>query len=736
MARRSLAAPILLAVCLAGAVPAGETPAAPVRLEYLLHLGEPGGAVEVAGFKLPDDAAKLTIECRFKALDKLKQSVNLVSQWGGLPNDPDPGCFFLGLTSTQQILFGLRNQQNVTKTVTGGSWKIGTWYHLAAVWNGEQAALYLDGKPVATQKLADLGPLASSKLPLVLGPPAAKERRPAFFEGFLSDVAIWNTAREADAITQGLTQPLAGTEPDLAAFFPLREASPQPLVRSRGGAALEGRLAEGLARVGWCMTVPWSDPKPDRPFVHLFSYDLSKTPRAEEGQAAPAAGPPGAARQFLVSNDKTKQAGVLWQDPNSKTVHVTWVDAALSSHRTSALPGMADGTLMAGTSDPQGNLYYFIVQQLPGDHPETVALKASMHLVRPDGKAVTEKPLDMGKNAFNCYSAGGWRDSMAFAGGMVGLIFPRTMYMSGDGLRHQAAIAATFPADLSDVKLLGHTSSHSFGNILVPALAGPTGAATGLLGVDLGDNYPRGVHLHRISQGKKASKVVFTYKTAHGTSARNNSPVYAEISSPGRTFYKWSNDNATYTELGGVVEGQASCTVVFSTDRSPEGKVLDNSRIGVNGDPRDLAMLRVARNFERKPGGSEVSDALMVPGDPPGAPPETGGFFDFGGGWTKQRVTGVIWLTNYKQGEAAHAPHLLRRRDGSILILWEKTGPDGPSLWAMTVQESGRQVTEPIRLGIDLHLNREDPALRIGNRIFLLASEKGGRTRLCFVTDN
>jgi hypothetical protein len=305
------------------------------------------------------------------------------------------------------------------------------------------------------------------------------------------------------------------------------------------------------------------------------------------------------------------------------------------------------------------------------------------------------------------------------------------MYMSGDGLHHQAAVAAAFPADLSGVQLLGHTSSHSFGNVLVPGLAGD------LLGIDLGDNYPRGVHLHRISRAAKGSRVVFTYKTAHGTEARNGSPVYPEISGKGKTFFKWSNDNGTYTELGGVVEGQVSCTVIFATDRSPEGKVLDNSRIGVAGDPRDLAMLRVAKNFEKGPGGgSEVPDALMVPGNPPGAPPETGGFYDFGGGWSKQRVTGVIWLTSYKPGEAAHAPHLLRRRDGSLLVLWEKTGPDGPSLWAMTVHESGRKLTEPIRLGVDLHLQREDPVLRIGNRLFLLAREKGGRTRLCHINDD
>jgi hypothetical protein len=709
---------LLLALPLAGAA----------RSEQFLHFGEPGGTVEVAGLKLPENATQLTVELRFKALERLLQPVKLVSRWSDAPGAADRGSFYLGFNSTSQLVLGLRNAQGIVKTVAGGAWRPGAWHHAAAVWNGDEAVIYLDGKPVMTQKIPDLGPLAPTALPLVVGQPPEKDRKPAFFEGFVGDVAVWSTARDAASIAQGLTQPLSGTEPGLAVFLPLREASPRATVKDRTAAGLEGRLSESLARAGWCVTPAWNDPSPDRPYLHLFGYDLSAPARSEDGPPAPA--PSGAGRQILVSNEKTRQAGVLWQDASTKAVRVTWVDAALSGHRTLALSGMSDGTLLAGTSDPQGNLYYVMVQQAPPGRAESLVLKGAAHLVRPDGKPARELPLDLSANAFNYFSDGG-RGSMAFANGFVGLILPRTMYMSGDGLHHQAAVAAAFPADLSGVQLLGHTSSHSFGNVLVPGLAGD------LLGIDLGDNYPRGVHLHRISRAAKGSRVVFTYKTAHGTEARNGSPVYPEISGKGKTFFKWSNDNGTYTELGGVVEGQVSCTVIFATDRSPEGKVLDNSRIGVAGDPRDLAMLRVAKNFEKGPGGgSEVPDALMVPGNPPGAPPETGGFYDFGGGWSKQRVTGVIWLTSYKPGEAAHAPHLLRRRDGSLLVLWEKTGPDGPSLWAMTVHESGRKLTEPIRLGVDLHLQREDPVLRIGNRLFLLAREKGGRTRLCHINDD
>ena len=58
MAMRSHAARILLLLCLAGTLLAGETPAASARMVYSLHDGEPGGTVEVAGFKRPDDAKR------------------------------------------------------------------------------------------------------------------------------------------------------------------------------------------------------------------------------------------------------------------------------------------------------------------------------------------------------------------------------------------------------------------------------------------------------------------------------------------------------------------------------------------------------------------------------------------------------------------------------------------------------------------------------------------------------
>jgi hypothetical protein len=303
------------------------------------------------------------------------------------------------------------------------------------------------------------------------------------------------------------------------------------------------------------------------------------------------------------------------------------------------------------------------------------------------------------------------------------------MYKSGDGLNHQGAIAVVFSArDPAMFKNFGQITGHSFGNLVTVNSRGE------FLGIDLGDCYPRGIHLHKFTSRKKTSRLVFTYKTAHATSPRNDSPVYEQISTGGKTFYQWSNDNNTYTELGGAVEGRLSYSVIFSTDRSLEGRVLDNSR-AIRGcdDPRDLAMIRVIKDFDRAPGGITKGDAILA-GIPEGTTVETGGFFNFAGKWSPQRVAGVIWLTKHRQGEEAHAPQPFRLPDGTILILWEKTGPDGPAVCSTRVTEAGKIVSTASRPGLELRFNREGHMIALGDCVYLLATEKAtGNTRLCFV---
>jgi len=144
--------------------------------------------------------------------------------------------------------------------------------------------------------------------------------------------------------------------------------------------------------------------------------------------------------------------------------------------------------------------------------------------------------------------------------------------------------------------------------------------------------------------------------------------------------------------------------------------------------------VRVVKDFGRARGGSEISNALMA-SLPRKAKAETGGYFDFSGRWHKQRVVGVTWLTNYKTGEAAHAPQLLQRANGNVLIVWEKTG-DEAGLRAMEIKSDGKVITEEFLLPVLTKLNRQDRVLKIGKHTYILAGDRGGsEPRLFFVKD-
>ena len=57
-------------------------------------------------------------------------------------------------------------------------------------------------------------------------------------------------------------------------------------------------------------------------------------------------------------------------------------------------------------------------------------------------------------------------------------------------------------------------------------------------GCDLGDNYPRGILFWTFDDKNKKQKLVYSFKTYHGTTAKSpagaNYPAYKEISGGGK----------------------------------------------------------------------------------------------------------------------------------------------------------------------------------------------------------
>ena len=252
--------------------------AASVDDEQALYFGAPGSVLTVDDPAIPAEATELTVEFRFKTLSKSRRSAKVVSRWTPIPGskDPDKGAFFVEI-GAGKIVFGVRNASGVTRSITGRtSWKEGTWHHVAGVLGEKEAAVYLDGRKIGGQSLAGFGGLAPTKLPLVIGPlPAPKARIQPSFDGFISNVAIWTVAPDGDAIREGRDLSISGQEEGLQVYFPLRTTAPAARFRSRSRSRVEAVLSPGLARTGWTKTPLWTEEDPDRPFLHLFSYNLS-----------------------------------------------------------------------------------------------------------------------------------------------------------------------------------------------------------------------------------------------------------------------------------------------------------------------------------------------------------------------------------------------------------------------------------------------------------------------------
>ncbi|MCP4699288.1 MAG: hypothetical protein GY862_20935, partial [Gammaproteobacteria bacterium] len=423
--------------------------------------------------------------------------------------------------------------------------------------------------------------------------------------------------------------------------------------------------------------------------------------------------------------------GIIWQDKDDASIQLTSIAPDLQSAETLALVNDQGEDLAAATFDDRDNCYYLTVQ--PGQGTEVAPLTATLYKVGPAGQLLKRQALDTSAAALDIRR---FRDvnqntaDMQYLNGRLGLIIGRDMY-SG----HQGAIALVFDAETLDLlKNLGQTSGHSFGNRLME------NPADAFIGLDLGDNYPRGINLHRFTADDLRSRVVYTFKTQHGITPRNpmgDGPyeIYSEISTDEQTYYRWSNDNRTYSELGGIVPGRDSAdddsyTVVFIGEPDPEGGSLRNERTDEYlNDARNIGMVRVKADFQEI---TEWSKRCVVTDDLVSSPgnAENTGFYGFNGGWFDQRNTGVVWLTDYQDREETNASRLRAAAlgDGRILLLWETWTPYSyRDTFALKISVAGEREGGPVAVGPHIRLNRQDDVLVIDNTVYAVAGDSKGK---------
>lgn len=111
--------------------------------------------------------------------------------------------------------------------------QIGKWHHLAIVFQDKNFRMYLNGEPVAeknfTVSLADLGPLANKWIG------RSHYSWDDYLKAKLAEVRIWNVARSATEIKEGMNCTLEGSEEGLSALYQFKIWADSIAVDTKGG---------------------------------------------------------------------------------------------------------------------------------------------------------------------------------------------------------------------------------------------------------------------------------------------------------------------------------------------------------------------------------------------------------------------------------------------------------------------------------------------------------------------
>ena len=120
--------------------------------------------------------------------------------------------------------------------------KINQWQHVAGVYNSEISivSVYVNGELVGLNEVTTIPDTTDDPLTVGLSLRGVNLGIEDFFEGMISDVRIWNTARTQKMIQDNMYKKLTGSEPGLVANWKLDEGSGQIIHNTANG--LDGYL--------------------------------------------------------------------------------------------------------------------------------------------------------------------------------------------------------------------------------------------------------------------------------------------------------------------------------------------------------------------------------------------------------------------------------------------------------------------------------------------------------------
>jgi hypothetical protein len=417
--------------------------------------------------------------------------------------------------------------------------------------------------------------------------------------------------------------------------------------------------------------------------ITTLKIDVSAagTPENSDAVGRRPGDPYGAKPGMTCFPDEDGGISIVWQSPAGGGLFLTRVRGDLS-HSTAPLPRSL-GRSSNAARDGEGNFHY--VTYTAGSNPRVILVKTSA-----DGSELASSEQNTTPAGLNIAAMSDYWDSVRLTctGGRLCVIYGRGM---DNG--HQGSIVVTYAtSNLALVRNHGQNSSHSFDSRVVPD-------GTDFINLSLGDNYPRGLVLHKVRPTSMPGKVIYTYKTAH----------YPDGLA--------SNDNKTYTELGDLVASPEGYGAIFSSEAG-----TDNAQAtGAMNEARNVGYLLVSRSFETIAQTEYIVPPSMILS--PGADSPLFGFHDFGGRYVRQQYRGVRWLTTYtdKNTENASRPKMIVLANGR-LILWEKWTPSSyVSTQGTLIDALGNPLVDTTELA-GLRLSDGDSAVRSDDRVHGITS--------------
>ena len=195
----------------------GSTGVGTGSINYVLDLDGTNDYVDCGNEAL---GGSISVECWVKP-------AQIATDWVGFvckneDKDSGEGVFWLGQHSTDgKVRFGvyLNGTSESYIDTDGAVISNGSWYHVAATYDGNYQKIYINGTLVKTSSdLKTVLPSGTSNYYIGLS-------TEAYFSGRIDEVRIWNDVRTAAEIADNMDDELAGNESGLVAYYKMSDGS-------------------------------------------------------------------------------------------------------------------------------------------------------------------------------------------------------------------------------------------------------------------------------------------------------------------------------------------------------------------------------------------------------------------------------------------------------------------------------------------------------------------------------